>query len=83
VFLDSRAEFESALAERMGLSPTDHAVQISVGIALDIFYRVDEQWKGDHDKDYRVLFREALASLNSTEIVLPHLPSAVEVAAGR
>ncbi|GAB3598614.1 TetR family transcriptional regulator [Microbacterium tumbae] len=77
VFLDSRAEFETALAERMGLAPTDHAVQISVGIALDIFYRVDEQWKGDHDKDYRVLFREALASLGSTEIVMPRLPLAV------
>ncbi|MEN0024742.1 MAG: helix-turn-helix domain-containing protein [Microbacterium sp.] len=75
IFLDSRAEFEAALAERMGLSQHDHAVQISAGIALDIFYRVDEQWKGDHEKDYRVLFRDALASLSTSPIVLPTIPS--------
>ena len=38
-FLYRRADFEAALAEQMGLSPTDHSAQITVGIALDIFYR--------------------------------------------
>ena len=75
IFLDSRADFEAALAERMGLPPHDAAVQISAGIALDIFYRVDEQWKGDHDKDYRVLFRDALETLATSPIVLPTVPS--------
>lgn len=74
-FLNSRADFEHALAERMNLQPTDHIVQITVGIALDIYYRVDEQWKGHHDKDYGVLFREALESLSDAEIVLPRLPA--------
>jgi AcrR family transcriptional regulator len=74
-FLDSRADFEAALAERMGREPTDHSVQVTVGVALDIFYRVDEQWKGDHRKDYRVLFREALASLHAATIILPTLPA--------
>jgi AcrR family transcriptional regulator len=74
VFLDSRADFEAALAERMHLEPTDPTVQITIGIALDVFYRVDEQWKGDHRKDYRVLFREAVASLRATSIMLPRLP---------
>jgi AcrR family transcriptional regulator len=73
-FLDSRADFEAALAERMGREPTDHSVQVTVGVALDIFYRVDEQWKGDHGQDYRDLFREALASLRTTTIILPTLP---------
>ncbi len=73
-FLNSRADFEAALAERMGLAPTDHSVQITVGIALDIFYRVDDQWKGDHTKDYRILFRDALASLATTPIIVPKLP---------
>jgi hypothetical protein len=72
-FLNSRADFEHALAERMNRRPTDHIVQITVGIALDIFYRVDEQWKGDHDKDFRVLFREALESLSTSEIVVPRM----------
>ncbi|GAB3631869.1 hypothetical protein GCM10027421_12220 [Microbacterium shaanxiense] len=74
-FLNSRADFEHALAERMNRQPTDHVVQITVGIALDIFYRVDEHWKGDHEKDYRVLFREALMSLSNAEIVVPRMPA--------
>jgi AcrR family transcriptional regulator len=73
VFLDSRADFEAALAERMHLDPSDHSVQVTAGIAIDVFARVDEQWKGDHRKDYPVLVREAIASLPETRIVLPSL----------
>lgn len=73
LFLDSRADFERALAERMNLQPTDHLVQITAGVALDIFYRVDEEWKGHHDRDYLSLFREALESLSSTEIIVPRV----------
>lgn len=74
VFLASRADFEAALAERMHLAPTDHSVQMTAGITLDVFARVDERWKGDHRKDYRDLIREALASLPTTTIILPTLP---------
>lgn len=76
VFLNSRADFEHALAERMNHQPTDHVVQITAGIALDIFYRVDEQWKGDHEKNYGVLFREALTSLSIAQIVVPRMRGA-------
>ncbi|BDZ48860.1 hypothetical protein GCM10025867_11010 [Frondihabitans sucicola] len=74
VLLQSRADLEAALAERMGLPATDHSVQISAGIALDVFYRVDEERKSGDREDYRALFREALASLSTTTIVLPVLP---------
>lgn len=74
IYLASRADFEAALAERLGLSATDHSVQITIGIALDLFYRVDEQWKGDRHTDYRVLFRQALTSLREATIVLPAAP---------
>ncbi len=74
-FLYRRADFEAALAEQMGLSPTDHSAQITVGIALDIFYRSDDQWKGIHLMDYRVLFRETLASLRTTTIIRQALPT--------
>lgn len=74
VLLDRRADFEAALADRMQLPPSDHSVQVSAGIALDVFARVDEQWKGDHSKDYRGLLRDALTSLPTTSIVLPSLP---------
>jgi AcrR family transcriptional regulator len=77
IYLSSRADFEVALAERMGKEPTDHSVQVTVGIALDLFYRVDEQWKGDHRTDYPTLFREALTSLREATIILPALPSDV------
>lgn len=74
IFLSSRADFEAALAERMGTDPSDQDVQVTVGITLDVFYRVDEQWKGDHSKDYRVLLRDALASLRQANFILPTVP---------
>jgi AcrR family transcriptional regulator len=73
--LNSRADFEAALAERMDLEPTDNRVRIAVGVALDVFHRVDDQWKADNSKDYRLLFREALESLQETPITLPRLPA--------
>jgi AcrR family transcriptional regulator len=73
VFLASRADFEAALAERMGLDPADRSVQVTAGIALDVFAQVDERWKGDHGKDYRLLIRDAIASLPLATIVLPSL----------
>jgi AcrR family transcriptional regulator len=82
LFLSSRADFEAALADRMGLSHTDYGVQISVGIVLDIVYRVDDQWKGDPQKDYRVLVREALNALADTAFVLPALPARALAARG-
>jgi AcrR family transcriptional regulator len=74
LFLSSRAEFEAALGERMGLPPSDHAVQLAAGITLDVFYRVDEQWKGDRRRDYPDLIREAIESLGETRVLLPSLP---------
>jgi AcrR family transcriptional regulator len=70
-FLQSRADFEDALAERMDLLPTDPSVQATAGFALDVFARVDQEWKGDHQKDYRVLMNEALQALPEVRIVLP------------
>lgn len=74
VFLSSRADFEAAIAERMGKDPGDQDVKVTAGITLDVFYRVDEEWKGDHTKDYRALLRDALASLRQASFVLPALP---------
>lgn len=74
LLLQSRTDFEQALAERMGLPADDAAVVGSAGLAMDLIYVVDERWKKDRSQSYAVLLREAIDDLQRASLVRPRLP---------
>lgn len=73
LILQSRAGFEAAVAERMSLSPTATAVQVTVGFAFDLISVVDLRWKSDHAQNYAALLREAIEERQAVAFVVPRL----------
>lgn len=69
--LQSRADFEGVLAERMGLPADDISVRFTAGITLDVFQVVDEERKRDPHRDYADVVRRVLERLQAANLLLP------------